>query len=93
MCDNRSILLQNTNDAEGGYEKATTPGGDILMFFGKHDDRSYDEMSKNPEYCRWCVFTATESPEAHWRPRRFVAWLKSLGGAATIEGLHQAPDN
>lgn len=50
------------------------------MGFGKHSQMTYGEtLVLAPQYVDWCVKTAAEEPECHWRLRRFARWIQSLG--------------
>ncbi|OLQ13157.1 LON peptidase N-terminal domain and RING finger protein 1 [Symbiodinium microadriaticum] len=50
------------------------------MGFGKHSQLTYGEtLVFMPAYVEWCVTTAAEEPECHWRLRRFARWVQGLG--------------
>eukprot|EP00439_Symbiodinium_sp_Y106_P022094 s4419_g2.t1 len=53
---------------------------DNYMGFGKHSHLTYGEtLVMMTAYTEWCVTTAVEEPECHWRLKRYVRWVQSLG--------------
>ncbi|CAE7256731.1 unnamed protein product, partial [Symbiodinium sp. KB8] len=49
------------------------------MGFGKYSSLTYGQVATNYEsYTEWCIKTAREEEEAHWRLRRFAQWAQRL---------------
>ena len=49
------------------------------MGFGKHSARTYGEtLVMAPSYVNWCITTADEEDDPHWRLVRFANWARNV---------------
>ncbi|OLP87051.1 Retrovirus-related Pol polyprotein from transposon TNT 1-94 [Symbiodinium microadriaticum] len=60
-------------------ETQVIPSGPENMGFGKHSEMTYNQVIvEKPEYTKWCISTAVENPESHWRLLRFAQWAQGI---------------
>ncbi|CAE7753610.1 unnamed protein product [Symbiodinium necroappetens] len=60
-------------------ETQVIPAGSESMGFGKHSEMTYNQVIvEKPEYTKWCISTAVENPESHWRLLRFAQWAQGI---------------
>ncbi|CAE7382440.1 unnamed protein product [Symbiodinium sp. KB8] len=60
-------------------EHKVPAGASNYMGFGKHSSLTYGQVVTNfTSYTTWCVETAANESECHWRLRRFALWAQGL---------------
>ena len=60
-------------------ESKVPPASQNYMGFGKYSSLTYGQVVTNYEsYTDWCIKTAREEEECHWRLKRFAMWARGL---------------